>query len=165
MPCRVGIDVGGTKCLGVRLGDDLGVVTVELRPTPGDPEELVDTLCELSLTLGPADTLGIGVPGLVTREGVLRAAPHITEVADLPLRTLLEDRLQRPVSEPPGGRPTRSSSRSGPASGARSSPVASSSAAPTGSRARSGTWSSIPTGHRALVAAEGAGSASRPARR
>ena len=98
MPCRVGIDVGGTKCLGVRLGDDLGVVTVELRPTPGDPEELVDTLCELSLTLGPADTLGIGVPGLVTREGVLRAAPHITEVADLPLRTLLEDRLQRPVS-------------------------------------------------------------------
>jgi len=38
------------------------------------------------------------VPGLVTRDGLLRAAPHITEVADLPLRALLEERLGRAVS-------------------------------------------------------------------
>ena len=98
MPCRVGIDVGGTKCLAVQLDDDREVTLSALRPTPNDPEELVDRLCELAITLGPADLLGVGVPGLVTRDGVLRAAPHISQVADLPLQALLEDRLQRPVS-------------------------------------------------------------------
>ena len=48
--------------------------------------------------LGPADSVGVGVPGLVTREGVLRAAPHITQVADLPLRALLADRVEAPVT-------------------------------------------------------------------
>ncbi len=57
----------------------------------------MERLCELSEVLGPADSIGVGVPGLVTREGMLRAAPHITKVADLPLRALLAERLGREV--------------------------------------------------------------------
>jgi glucokinase len=90
---RIGIDVGGTKCLGVLLDADGAVVAEERRPTPKETDELVERLCELSEVLGPADSIGVGVPGLVTREGMLRAAPHITKVADLPLRALLAERL------------------------------------------------------------------------
>jgi glucokinase len=94
---RIGIDVGGTKCLGVLLDEDGVVVREARRPTPKEPVELVARLSELYDELGPADSLGVGVPGLVTRQGMLRAAPHITKVADLPLRSLLVERLHRKV--------------------------------------------------------------------
>ena len=97
MASRLGIDVGGTKCLAVRLDDDGEIVASERRPTPKDPSELVDRLCELFDVVGPAETMGVGVPGLVTREGMFRAAPHINRVADLHLRELLEERLGRRV--------------------------------------------------------------------
>jgi glucokinase len=90
---RIGIDVGGTKCLGVLLDEDGVVVAEERRPTPKETDELVERLVELSELLGPADSIGVGVPGLVTRQGLLRAAPHITKVADLPLRALLAERI------------------------------------------------------------------------
>ena len=82
MTRRIGIDVGGTKCLGVLLDDDGTILAEERRPTPKETDELVSRLCELYGALGPADSLGVGVPGLVTRQGMLRAAPHITKVAD-----------------------------------------------------------------------------------
>ncbi|HET9602596.1 MAG TPA: ROK family protein, partial [Acidimicrobiales bacterium] len=94
---RIGIDVGGTKCLGVLLDDEGEVAAEERRPTPKETDELVARLCELSEVLGPAQSIGVGVPGLVTRQGMLRAAPHITRVADLPLRDLLMERLGREV--------------------------------------------------------------------
>ena len=94
---RIGIDVGGTKCLGVLLDDEGEVAAEERRPTPKETDELVARLCELSEVLGPAESIGVGVPGLVTRQGMLRAAPHITRVADLPLRDLLMERLGREV--------------------------------------------------------------------
>jgi glucokinase len=90
---RIGIDVGGTKCLGVVLDDEGNVVAEERRPTPKETDELVSRLCELSELLGPAESLGVGVPGLVTRQGMLRAAPHIASVGDLPLRDLLLERV------------------------------------------------------------------------
>ena len=99
MSRRVGIDVGGTKCLGVVLDDDGTILAEERRPTPKETDELVARLCELSELLGPADSIGVGVPGLVTRQGMLRAAPHITKVADLPLRDLVADRLDRDLDE------------------------------------------------------------------
>lgn len=85
MSNTVGIDVGGTKCLGVALDADGTVVAEDRRPTPRGPgslPRLIDTLAELSTVLGPYDELGVGVPGLVTNEGVLRAAPNLDGVAD-----------------------------------------------------------------------------------
>ena len=98
---RVGIDVGGTKALGVAL-DDSGAITHEVqRPTPRGErslDPLVDTLVELADALGFDGSLGIGVPGLVTREGVLRAAPNLDGVADFAVAALVGERLGHPVS-------------------------------------------------------------------
>jgi len=82
----VGIDVGGTKCLGVAVDATGEIVAEERRPTPrgdGSIPKLISTLAELADALGPYDELGVGVPGLVTRGGVLRAAPNLDGVADV----------------------------------------------------------------------------------
>jgi glucokinase len=92
-----GIDVGGTKCLGIVL-DDAGEVLVEHRvPSPDDPKRLIHTLAELAGGLGAYDSLGIGLPGLVTRSGVLRAAPNLGLTTDLAVGSLLAERLGHPV--------------------------------------------------------------------
>ena len=96
----VGIDVGGTKCLGVALDEHGEVVAEDRRPTPrgtGSLPRLIETLAELAGALGPYDHLGVGVPGLVTREGVLRAAPNLDGVADFDVAGLLAERVGHPV--------------------------------------------------------------------
>lgn len=96
----VGIDVGGTKCLGVALNGDGEIVAESRRPTPrgaGSLPLLIDTLAQLSDELGPYDEIGVGVPGLVTREGVLRAAPNLDGVADFDVAGLLGERVGRVV--------------------------------------------------------------------
>jgi glucokinase len=101
MTVRVGIDVGGTKALGVALDESGAVVAETRRPTPrgdGSLEPLVDTLVELAQSLGVSGSLGVGVPGLVTREGVLRAAPNLDGVADFEVGRLVSERLGHPVS-------------------------------------------------------------------
>jgi glucokinase len=92
----VGIDVGGTKCLAIALDEQGQIVAESRRPTPrgdGSLPLLVDTLAELASELGPYNALGIGVPGLVTRAGVLRSAPNLDGVADFDVAGLLGDRL------------------------------------------------------------------------
>src|SRR5262245_30437459 len=92
----VGIDVGGTKALGVALDSSGHVVAEGRRPTPrgaGSLPKLIDTLADLAEELGPYDALGVGVPGLVTHDGVLRAAPNLDGVADFDVAGLLGERL------------------------------------------------------------------------
>lgn len=99
MTRTIGIDVGGSKCLGVVL-DDGQVLTESRRPTPrgeGSLPQLIETLAELATELGPYEHLGVGVPGLVTHEGVLRAAPNLDGVADFDVAGLLAERLSHPV--------------------------------------------------------------------
>jgi len=98
---RVGIDVGGTKALGLALDATGAVVADALRPTPrgeGSLGPLVDTLVDLAGELGVDGSLGIGVPGLVTRDGVLRAAPNLDGVADFAVAELVGERLGHSVS-------------------------------------------------------------------
>lgn len=91
-PAAVGIDVGGTKCLGIALGAD-GAVIGELRvPTPDHPEALIRTLARIAEELGAVDAVGVAVPGLVNRDGVLLAAANLHGVKNLRLRDLLEQR-------------------------------------------------------------------------
>lgn len=95
---RVGVDVGGTKCLGVVLDDEDTVVASVRYPTPSG-RDLVEVLCrivaELRTThLGASDLcVGVGLPGLVTFDGVFRASPHISDVVDLPVGTLMSQQL------------------------------------------------------------------------
>lgn len=92
----IGIDVGGTKCLGVVLDGDR--VLAEVRhPTPRSPMGIIDTLATIVGELGDLPAVGVGVPGLVTREGVIRASPNLTDVADFDVAGSLSTRLGRPV--------------------------------------------------------------------
>jgi glucokinase len=105
---RVGIDLGGTKCLGLALDGDR-VVGETRWPTPkgGDAlvEELAHMVSELERTASAdapqrwsVGSVGVGAPGLVDRRGLLEVAPNLPGVARLPLRTELEGRLGVPVA-------------------------------------------------------------------
>lgn len=99
----LGIDVGGTKVLGVALdpGDPKNPVMVHHASTPGDVDTLVQVLADTIEHLrrgcverghvpGP---IGIGVPGVVDRDGVLRGAPNLLCAIDQPVRSRLEQRI------------------------------------------------------------------------
>ena len=95
---RAGIDVGGTKLLGVLLDGSGSVLNEIRRPTPVGADALIDGLAALAGELGSWDSLGIGLPGLVTRDGVVRSSPHLPGVHDVPVSALLARRLDRQVS-------------------------------------------------------------------
>ena len=98
----VGVDVGGTKALVVAV-NAAGEVVGEHRgrsPTGADAllVAVVEGVSELSGRVGSRPTaVGVGVPGLVDREGVLRYAPNLSGVDGLPVRAELEARLGVPV--------------------------------------------------------------------
>jgi glucokinase len=89
----LGIDVGGTKVLGVALDADDRVVAEVKVPAPaahgrdavtdGDPGALVEVLASVVGLLraeapaGREPAVGVGVPGLVDDHGVLRFAPNL----------------------------------------------------------------------------------------
>jgi glucokinase len=82
----VGVDIGGTKVLGVRL--EGGEVVAEARAlTPGGGEELLDVVASVVSELGGSPApVGIGAPGLVDSEGVLRFAPNLPGIVRLAIR-------------------------------------------------------------------------------
>ena len=93
MLSTIGIDLGGTKCLGVVL-DDAGRVTAEHRmATPVGEEAILDTIVEVVGALGGAEQVGVGAPGLVDRAGVLQFAPNLVGVDGIPVKAELEARL------------------------------------------------------------------------
>lgn len=92
--CAVGVDVGGTKVLAVALNAQLDVVGEQRRPTPADPDALIEAIADAINALGvTVDSLGIGIAGLVTPGGVVRASPHLARPAELDLVGCLGDRF------------------------------------------------------------------------
>ena len=101
MQLTVGVDLGGTKCLGV-VADRTGAVVDELRvPTPKGKEATVAVLGDVAAELlgrhPGAGAVGVGVPGLVDAAGTLRFAPNLPGVNELPLAAPLAARLGVPV--------------------------------------------------------------------
>jgi glucokinase len=100
----IGLDVGGTKVLGVAVDPRAPeVVLAEERiPTPDGGAGLVDVLLELVTTLTasgpPATAIGVGVPGLVDRTGRLHVGAHLRRAYDLALAQLLRERAGVPAS-------------------------------------------------------------------
>ncbi len=97
----IGIDVGGTKVLGVAV-DATGEVVAEHREvTPQGGEAvlaaMVATVERLRAAVPGVAALGAGMPGLVDRAGVLRVAPNLPGVFDLPVASLLEAATGLPV--------------------------------------------------------------------
>ncbi len=109
----VGIDVGGTKILGI-VSDSSGRVLRRLmRPTPRGPDgvrtaigDVVEALVEESPagTTPPGDHagaslrgVGVGVPGLVDRSGILHYGPNLPGVVGFDIGRDLRARTGLPV--------------------------------------------------------------------
>ena len=79
--------------------DDAGAVLREARlSTPAGTDALLDVLDAVALALAPYDSFGVGAAGLVSTDGVWRAAPNVTGVWDFPLEARLTARLGHPVA-------------------------------------------------------------------
>jgi glucokinase len=97
-----GIDVGGTKCLGVVLDaqrevtSEHDVIRQVRNPTPR-ADKLVDALEVLARELGDVESIGVGIPGLITLDGVMRASPNIPGSVDVAVGPELSQRLGRHV--------------------------------------------------------------------
>ncbi len=97
----IGIDVGGTKVLGVVVDD--GEVVAEHRvPTPTTGHALIASVVlvvrELRGVVADAAAVGIGLPGLVDRHGILRYAPNLPGVVELPVAREVAGALGLPVA-------------------------------------------------------------------
>lgn len=92
----IGIDIGGTKCLAVRVDDAGRVIDECVTPSPvtGD---VVSALVDVVARFPGATSVGVGMPGAVSYDGIVAFAPHLPEVRDLELRDLLQERLGLPV--------------------------------------------------------------------
>ena len=106
----LGIDIGGTKMLGVIMNGECSVVAEQKVQTPQrtirDGGESVlsevttmvrDLHLELGLTLGDIP-LGVGVPGMVSLEGVLIYGPHLQSSSGVSFQKELTKLLDSKVS-------------------------------------------------------------------
>ncbi len=98
----VGVDVGGTKILGV-ITDGLGAIEQdrELQPTPEAPDLLAPAIVEVVRTLlerNPRGVgIGVGVPGLVDHAGVLHYGPNVQGVLGLDIAGRLNEVFDLPA--------------------------------------------------------------------
>jgi glucokinase len=92
----VGVDVGGTKMLGVVVSDNGSVLRSARRATPVSGA-LLDGIAGLVAELGGDGPVGVGVAGMVTHDGVLRSSPNLPGVADLDVRGGLQSLISRRI--------------------------------------------------------------------
>jgi fructokinase len=97
---RLGIDLGGTKIEAIAL--DAGTPDIRRRvPTPRDYAGTLDAISRLAAELeaetGRAGSVGVGIPGVVSRATGLVKNANSTWLIGRPLPADLETRLGRPV--------------------------------------------------------------------
>lgn len=104
----LGFDLGGTKLRGIVLDPaDHSVLAERTVPTVFAEDALLETLITLTGDLGAAvgagpgpgsfATAGLGAPGLVDRDGVLRYGANLPGVVDAPLAARLAERIGVPI--------------------------------------------------------------------
>ncbi len=99
MEFTVGIDVGGTKILGVSRALD-GTIIEELRvATAYEPEALISAMADVAtkLSVGRAIGLGVGIAGMVTNSGSVRYSPNLDGIVELEIRYTMQERTQLPT--------------------------------------------------------------------
>lgn len=100
----IGIDVGGTKALAGLVDEHLEVLATTKRPTHGvDAGELIDLLAEeidelCAQAEGEVVAVGLGIPGLLDREGCVWKAPNLPVEPGVNLGQQLARRIGLPVS-------------------------------------------------------------------
>jgi glucokinase len=99
MVATIGLDIGGTKVLGVLLGDDGTVLREERLASPHTGlDALVATGASIVEQLEvPGAPVGVGAAGLFDRDGNLAYAPNLPNVRRAPLRDALAQATGRAV--------------------------------------------------------------------
>jgi glucokinase len=98
MTVTLGLDIGGTKVLGIALDEHGKVLAQDLHASEHGFDALVATCLGLIDALGyPGVPVGVGAAGLVDLEGRLNYAPNIPTVVDAPLQSTLHDKSGRAV--------------------------------------------------------------------
>ncbi|MDE0700928.1 MAG: ROK family protein [Acidimicrobiaceae bacterium] len=99
----VGIDVGGTKALGLLVDPDDGrIVARTKKSSHGSGDELVARLTEIVADLSerspePLQRVGLGIAGLAARTGVVRYSPNLPNLVEFPVGQLLAETTQTDV--------------------------------------------------------------------
>lgn len=97
----IGLDVGGTKALGLALDPANGeVIARARRSSEGTAEALVAVLADIVDELtgsGTATSVGLGIAGLVTRDGVVRYSPNLPDLVEFPVAEKLAAATGLPV--------------------------------------------------------------------
>jgi fructokinase len=98
---QIGIDLGGTKTEAIALDQTRLVVPARRVTTPRDYQGTLETIAtlvaELEAEAGTRGTVGVGIPGVVSRTTGLVKNANSTWLNGRPLGTDLEARLERPV--------------------------------------------------------------------
>jgi glucokinase len=105
-PIRVGVDLGGTKILGVAIEPDrteAEVLASVRTSTPVGGDDIVRAIAEVAAHLGselerPLGSVGVGAAGLVDERGMLRFGPNLPGVVDLDLIASIGSKVEVPVS-------------------------------------------------------------------
>lgn len=102
---RVGVDIGGTKILGVVVDDADPALRVQAEhrvPTPAGTVAVLDAIAEVVRELDrqvetPVASVGVGIAGLVDLKGILRFSPNLPTLTDVQVPIKLEQRLGLPI--------------------------------------------------------------------
>jgi fructokinase len=98
---QIGIDLGGTKTEVIALASEGTAGTRRRVPTPREYEGTLDMMVRLVAELegetSRSGTVGVGIPGVVTRATGLVKNANSTWLNGRPLQSDLEARLTRPV--------------------------------------------------------------------
>lgn len=99
-PC-IGVDIGGSKVLALRLGPGGELEGTSKRPTPALASDLVEMVLEAAADLATVDgaepiPLGVGCPGMIDQGGKAHFCPHLHDLDGFALRDELA--RQRPAT-------------------------------------------------------------------
>ena len=99
---HIGIDIGGTKLAALGLDDDGAERARRRQPVPDDFDGLVDTIAgtveRLAAAGVRAPSVGVSIPGIITRGGEIGMIVNLPWLEGRPLRQALEARLGCPVA-------------------------------------------------------------------
>jgi glucokinase len=95
----IGLDIGGTKVLGVLLDASGQVLSEQRRSSPhAGTDALVATAVRIIEELaGPGTPVGVGAAGMVSHDGHVLYSPNLPTVHDAPLRDALSEATNHPV--------------------------------------------------------------------
>jgi glucokinase len=98
-PPTVGLDIGGTKVLGVLLDHDGRVLREERRRSPhAGVDALVGTATAIVEELAlPDSPVGVGVAGLVDLDGRILYSPNLPTIREAPLQDALAVATRHPL--------------------------------------------------------------------